>query len=167
MMVKIRVALLTALTLAAVSCKSETQPTVPALFPETQQVPGWTKTGETRTFAADRLWEYIDGDAERYVQAGVETTLTADYRYADKFDAVADVHMMQTPEGAKKIFDSDSSEGSEAIQLGDTGRLWQGSLAFTKGRYYVRLAAYEQEDPEVGKALTELARGIEKRLGQQ
>ena len=152
--------------LFAVACGSKTAAPGPTFFPENNQVPGWAKTEETRVFPADKLWEYIDGDADRYLQAGVEKTLTADYRYKDKFDAVADIHIMQAPEGAKKIFDSDSAVEGENLDLGDGGRGWQGSLVFTKGRYYVRLTSYEQEDPEVGKALEELARGIEKRLAQ-
>jgi hypothetical protein len=36
-------------------------------------------------------------------------------------------------------------------------------LTFRKGPYFVRLTAY-QEDPEVGKALLELGRAVEKKL---
>lgn len=131
-------------------------------FPEGNEVSGWSK-GAARTFEADRLWEYIDGDADRYIQAGVLRTLTTDYRYRDKIDAVADIYIMKAPEGAKKIFDSESSDGSQRIQLGDDARLFPASLTFRKGPYFVRLVAY-QEDPEMGKALTELARAIERRL---
>jgi hypothetical protein len=158
--------LLIAAALLVAACESKTPAPAPTLFPETNQAPGWAKTAETRTFPADKLWEYIDGDAERYLQAGVERTLTADYRYKDKFDAVADIHVMRAPEGAKKVFDSDSAVDSESLNLGDRGRSWKGSLAFTKGRYYVHLTAYEQEDPEVGAALEALARSIESRLAQ-
>jgi hypothetical protein len=132
-------------------------------FPETNEVPGWSKA-ETRTFEADRLWEYIDGDADRYIQAGVERTLTTDYRYHDKVEAVADIYIMKAPEGARKIFDSESSDGSQRVQLGEDARLFPASLTFRKGPYFVRLTAY-QEAPEVGKALVELGRGIERRLG--
>jgi hypothetical protein len=131
-------------------------------FPEGNEVSGWSK-GETRTFEADRLWEYIDGDADRYIQAGVLRTLTTDYRYQNKIEAVADIYVMKAPEGARKIFDSESSVGSQPAQLGDSARLFPASLAFRKGPYFVRLVAY-QEDPEMGKALTELARAIERRL---
>ncbi len=158
--------LLVAVALFAAACGSKALAPAPTLFPETNQVPGWAKTEETRVFPADKLWEYIDGDADRYLRAGVEKTLTADYRYKNKFEAVVDIHIMQAPEGAMKIFDSDSAVESESMNLGDRGRRWQGSLVFTKGRYYVRLAAFKQEDPEVGKALEELARAIEQKLGQ-
>jgi len=134
-------------------------------FPETNEVPGWSK-GETRTFEADRLWEYIDGDANRYLEAGVLRTLATDYRYGEKVEAVADIYVMKTPEGARKIFDSESSVGSQPIQIGDAARVFQSSLAFRNGPYFVRLVAY-QEVPEVGKALVELGHAIEQKLGER
>ncbi len=146
----------------ALGCSPKPNSKTPTLFPETNEVPGWSK-GETRTFEADRLWEYIDGDADRYIQAGVLRTLTTDYRYRDKIDAVADIYIMKAPEGTKRIFDSESSLGSQRIQLGDDARLFPATLTFRKGAYFVRLVAY-QEDPEVGKALTELAGAIERKL---
>jgi hypothetical protein len=146
----------------ALGCSPKPNSKTPTLFPETNEVPGWSK-GETRTFEADRLWEYIDGDADRYIQAGVLRTLTTDYRYRDKIEAVADIYVMKAPEGARKIFDSESSVGSQPLQLGDSARLFPATLTFRKGPYFVRLVAY-QEDPEVGKALTELAGAIERKL---
>ena len=151
-----------ALTLAqACSPKPGVKPA--GLFPESNEVPGWTKSGDTRTFEASRLWEYIDGDAEKYLQAGVQKTLTTDFRYKDQFDAVADIHVMASPEGARKIFESAPSVGSQPIALGDAARLSKGSLTFRKGPYFVRLVAY-QEAPEAENALVELAKAIEKKL---
>jgi len=43
--------------------------TAPSLFPTSDQVAGWAKTGDTRTFEAADLWKYIDGEAERYLKA--------------------------------------------------------------------------------------------------
>jgi hypothetical protein len=136
------------------------------LFPQTGEVPGWSRAGETRTFQASNLWEYIDGDAERYVQAGVEKTLTTDYRFREKVEAVADIHLMKTADGARKIFESEASAESQRTALGDDARLSKGTLTFRKGSRFVRLVAY-QEDREVGNALLDLGRAIEKKLGQQ
>ncbi len=133
------------------------------LFPETGEVPAWSRTGQTRTFEAANLWQYVNGDADRYVRAGLQRTLTTDYRYQDKTEAVADIHIMAAPEGATKIFESESSAGSQPVQLGDAGRLYGASLTFRKGPYFVRLVAY-QSAPETGKALLELARAIEGKL---
>jgi len=145
------------------SCSSKKPPKNVSFFPDSNQVPGWTRSAETRTFPADRLWEYIDGDADRYIQAGVERTLTNDYRYGEKVEAVADVYVMSAPGGAQKILDSEAPNGSQAVQVGDAGRLYQGSLTFRKGRYFVRVVAYE-ESSDVGTALVALGHGIESRL---
>jgi len=160
-----RIVLVIVAVILAQACGSKPASAPATFFPETNEVPGWSK-GKTRTFEADRLWEYIDGDDGRYLQAGVLRTLATDYRYQEKVEAVADIYVMKTPEGARKIFDSESSVGSQPTQLGDAARLFQSSLVFRKGPYFVRLTAY-QEAPEVGKALVELGRGVERRLGER
>jgi len=119
--------------------------------------------GKMRVFAAADLWQYIDGDAERYIQAGVKRTLTVDYRYANSTDAVADVYVMASPGGSKQIMDSEPAEGSQPVALGDAGRLYGTSLVFRQGPYLVCLVAYK-DSPGIGTALTELGRGIARKL---
>ena len=63
-------AMLVAVLASSCGPKSGSKPRT--LFPESREVPGWSRTGETRTFEAGNLWQYIDGDADRYVQAGAE-----------------------------------------------------------------------------------------------
>jgi hypothetical protein len=161
---KIALVMVIALSTAGCSGKSVLKPA--ALFPESNEVPGWSKTGEPRAFDPGNLWEYINGDAEKYIQAGVEKTLTADYRYQDETDAVVDVYIMRAPEGARKVFEAESSLGSQAVELGDAGRLYRASLTFRQGSYFVRLVAYG-ESPEVEKALVQLGRAIERKLRKQ
>src|ERR1035438_1030898 len=50
-------------------------------FPASGAVAGWDKTSDSRVFAAKDLWQYIDGDAEQYISAGVVSTSTSDYKY--------------------------------------------------------------------------------------
>ena len=149
----------------ALGCKTKSGSAPASLFPESGEVSGWARRGEVRTFDAKSLWEYIDGDAERYIQAGVSKILTSDYRFQDKADAVADIYQMSAPAGAQKIFSGESATDSQPVQVGDEGRLYKSSLVFRKGSCLVRLTAYE-ESPEVSKGLVDLARGIESRLGK-
>jgi len=155
------------LALAALlaGCRSKTPSGAADFFPESNSVQGWVKSSETRTFEASHLWEYIDGDADRYIQAGVVKTLTGDYRFNNKVDATADVYVMTKPEGAKKIYDSESAAESQPVDIGEAGRLSKGSLTFHQGPYFVRVVAYE-DSAEVGKALTELARAVSSRLSK-
>lgn len=47
------------------------------VLPKTGEA-AWKKTRDTRTFEAATLWQHIDGDAERYLAAGVRKTFTAE-----------------------------------------------------------------------------------------
>jgi hypothetical protein len=149
------------LAVLAAGCARRRTPA--SLLPETSEAAGWTKTGSTRIVEAADLWRYIDGDAERYLRAGVQRTATAGYRYQDRFEAVADVHMMSSSEGSKKLFESESSAGSRAAEVGDAGRLYGQMLVFRKGPYLVRVVAY-QDTPESREAVIALARAIGRRL---
>jgi hypothetical protein len=126
-----------AIALFSAGCKKNSNP-----FPASNAVNGWTKTGETRTFKAADLWQYIDGDAERYVSAGVVTTSTADYKYNGNTEATVDVYTMSDEAGARKIFDSDPAQDAKSASMGDASRIFGQSLIFRKGPYLVRIVAF-------------------------
>jgi hypothetical protein len=121
------------------------------------------KEGATSTYDASHLWEYIDGDADKYVQAGVVKTLTSNYRFKLVTDASVDVYVMSEAAGAGKIYDAESAEGSHPLAIGDAGHYAKGSLTFRQGPYFVRLVAY-QDSPEMAKGLEALARAISDKL---
>jgi hypothetical protein len=132
-------------------------------FPASGQISGWQKTGQTRVFEASNLWQYIDGDAEHYIQAGVVSTSTSDYSYQSRLEAVVDVHMMGNATGAQKILETGQSKEAQSIQIGDAGVAYAQSVAFRKGPYLVRIVAY-QSLPNGQQALMALARGVEANL---
>ncbi len=136
-----------------------------SFFPATSELAGWAKTGDTRTFEAADLWKYIDGDAERYLKAGVQRVSTADYKFQDKVEATVDIYTMGNAEGAQKIFESEPSVDMKTIQLGDYARLSSQSLVFRKGVYLVRVVAFE-ESAKIQPALLQLGHGIESRLAK-
>lgn len=144
-------------------CRSESTPDLGAYLPETGQANGWTKPGATRMYPADRLYEYIDGDADRYTKAGVQQVVTSDYRYRDKMDAVADVFVMRDVPGAAAVYESYSSNRSRPASVGDASRLYPGTLMFRRGRFFVRVVAYD-EGPDVPDALLVLGRAIAERV---
>jgi hypothetical protein len=118
---------------------------------------------QPRAFQAENLWEYIDGDAEKYLQAGFVNVQNASYQYHGKIEAAADIYTMKTPAAAAAILDSEADQGSQPAAVGDGGKMYRASIVFRKGRHLVRLIAY-QDDPEDRKALTELGQAIVKRL---
>ena len=132
-------------------------------FPASGAVSGWEKTGETRIYEAKNLYQYIDGDAEQYISAGVVTTSTADYKYQGTLEAVIDIHTMSGPDGARKIFDTSRANDAKMVPLGDAGIAFAQSIVFRKGPYLVRIVAYEST-PVTAQALLTLAHGVETRL---
>ena len=132
-------------------------------FPE-REAKGWVLSGQPRAFDAENLWQYIDGDVERFLQAGVRRALTARYRFRETYEAVADIYEMSAAAGARRIFDAEPASGSRPLTLGDAGRHYGQSLTFCKGSRFVRLTMY-QDTPEAAEALSSLAAAIEARLG--
>lgn len=132
-------------------------------FPDSNVVPGWTKSPEVRTFSPDHLSDYIDGDAEKYLKAGVKNTSTADYKFNEKVEVIVDIYAMSSPDGAKNIFESEPAMDAQTPNLGDAARLYSQSLIFRKGPYLVRMVAY-QESPQLPRALLDLGRALNSKL---
>jgi Family of unknown function (DUF6599) len=149
--------------LASLGCSKKPAAASASPFPESNQAQGWTRTDDIRTFPAAELWKYIDGDAEKYLKAGVESTSTSDYKFQDKFEAVVDIYTMSSPAGAKTIFDSEPSLGASTPQVGDAARLYEQSLVFRQGRFLVRVVAYPSS-PLLAQGLLDLGKRIDERL---
>jgi hypothetical protein len=132
-------------------------------FPASGAVAGWDKTSDSRVFAAKDLWQYIDGDAERYISAGVVSTSTSDYKYKGQLEAVVDVYTMGDSAGAKKILEAGQDKDAKSVQLGDAAVAFEQSVTFRKGPYLVRIVAYEAA-PDGPQALQALAHGVEAKL---
>jgi hypothetical protein len=131
-------------------------------FPATGAVAGWEKTSETRVFDAKNLYQYVDGDAEQYISAGVVSTSTSDYKYQGQLEATVDVHTMGSADGARKILETGTKD-AKPVQLGDAGVAYAQSIIFRKGTSLVRIVAYEST-PDTPRALLALARGVEAKL---
>ncbi|HYA24112.1 MAG TPA: DUF6599 family protein [Terriglobales bacterium] len=151
------------LTVALLFSASCNRRATDAIFPTSNEVAGWVRTGDIRTFNAADLWKYIDGEAERYLKAGVQRVFTADYKFQNTVDVVVDIYAMGSAEGARTIFDSEPTGDARSVQLGEGARLYSQSLIFRKGLYLVRIVTF-QESSETSQAMVELGRNIERRL---
>jgi len=148
------------LAIAGVSgCKKKNANT----FPASGAVAGWEKSSETRTFEPKDLWQYIDGDSEQYIQAGVVSTATSDYKYQGQLEAVVDVYTMGGPDGAQTILERGQTKDAKSVSLGDEGLQYAQSVSFRKGHYLVRIVAY-QSSASAPQALMALAHGVETNL---
>ncbi len=147
--------------LMSVACKKSGG--AASALPATNQVAGWTKSSETRSFTPKTLSDYIDGDAEKYIKAGVQGTVTSDYKSQSGVEATVDIYTMSATDGAKTILDSESAGGATPVALGDAGRASNQSVTFRKGPSLVRIVAY-QASPQAQQELMNLAKGLEAKL---
>jgi hypothetical protein len=152
-------ALVIVAAVASTGCKKK----VSNPFPASGAIAGWEKTSETRTFAASKLSDYIDGDAEQYLSAGVVTTSTSDYKFQGQLEATVDVHTMKDAGGAQKILETGVTSDAKKIAVGDECVQYAQSIAFRKGVYLVRIVAY-QSTPDTPQTLLALAHGVEAKL---
>jgi hypothetical protein len=164
-MMKLRFSLivLTLVALLAIPALSGCKHAAKDPFPATGEVSGWQKSDATRVFAANDLWQYIDGDAEQYIQAGVVSTSTSDYKYNNQLEAVMDVHTMRDAAGAQRVMEAGQGADAHSVKLGDSGFAYAQSIVFRKGPNLVRIVAY-QSTPDTPQALMALAHSIEAKL---
>jgi hypothetical protein len=158
---RIRLAALIAVALTLLlswGCKKQSP-----VLPASNELSGWEKTSETRSFTPATLSDYIDGGAEQYLKAGFKGVSTSDYKFQGKIEAVADLYVMADANAARTIFEADPDGNAKIIPLGDAARVFTQSVIFRQGPFLVRIVAY-QEAPETPQALIQLAQGIEKKL---
>jgi hypothetical protein len=119
--------------------------TAVAQVPPCTAVPGWTQQGDARSFDADNLFEYMNGNAEGYLLyhfvrmkgitcASGDTTLTID------------VSEFEDAEFAYGMFTSTRDPRTPTERLGVNGQVTPRKGFFTKDKYYVEIAANPEKD---------------------
>ena len=116
-----------------------------AAAPSCALVPGWTPQGEPRAYTTENLYEYMDGNSEGYFLYGFrsmhgvtcvkgETTL------------VIDISEFNDADSAYGMFCANRDPRLPAARIGMGGQIVPRRAAFTKGPYYVEIAANPEGD---------------------
>ncbi len=113
--------------------------------------PGMERDGQVAVYPPERLWDYIDGAAELYIDYGVEETATVAFKRsrADLPEIVIDLHRMADPKGAFGLFSAEEIRGAEDAGLGSASIWTAGFLVFRKGRYYARVVSEVSKDSTI------------------
>lgn len=116
-----------------------------AAAPACTLVPGWTPQGAARAYTTEDLYEYMDGNSEGYFLYGFrsmhgvtcvqgETTLVIDI--SDFGDA----------DSAYGMFCANRDMRRPMAKIGMGGQIVPRRAVFTKGQYYVEIAANPEGD---------------------
>ena len=108
-------------------------------------VAGWEQSGTKRDFAADNLYEYMDGNAESYLLYGFVHMQGITCTSGQK-KLVIDVSEMEDSDLAYGMFASNRDPNQSTARIAMGGQVQPRRASFAKGQYYVEIAASPDGD---------------------
>lgn len=116
-----------------------------AAAPACNLVAGWTQQGPARTYEADNLFEYMNGNSEGYISYGfVKMNGVTCTKGGKTF--VIDISDMGDGDSAYGIFASNRDLRLPSYKVGMDGQIVPRRLIFAKGKYYLEIAANPEGD---------------------
>jgi hypothetical protein len=113
----------------------------------------WAPEGEPRTYAAENLWEAINGGAELFIAYGVREMSEQDIRSGNLIVAVQ-IYDMGDPLNAYGIYTTERGPDDPKFRIGTESIITPFQVLLLKGRYYVKADVLEGEIGEAkGKDL--------------
>jgi len=103
-------------------------------------VTGWDQDGASRTFQADNLFEYVDGDAGGYLIYNFIEMQNLTCKSGGN-TIVVDVSEMADSEDAYGLFLARLDPRQPVAPVGMGGQVQSQHASFCKGKYYVELSA--------------------------
>jgi hypothetical protein len=136
-----------------------------ALLPESGEIAGWARSSEPEFYGQEDLWEYINGQAEFYLDYGFQRVVALETSSEeDSQSLVVEIYRMSAPEEAFGIFAAERSRDDHVVDVGVQGYASSNVVGFWKGPYYVKLASFSAASG-IEAALLEHARTIAAKIG--
>ena len=130
-----------------------------AQTPDCSLLSGWTAQGPARSFSADNLFEYMDGNAEGYLlyhfvqMSGINCQSGED-------TLIVDVSQMENAEWAYGMFASNRDPRVPVEKIGTQAQIVPRRAILVKDKYFVEIgSSREQAD-----VLRQVVRAMEKRI---
>ena len=117
----------------------------PAPVPTCTLVPGWTQKGEARSYVGDNLFEYMDGNAEGYLIYGFQSMHGVNC-VKGPVTLVIDISDFGENDLSYGMFTANRDLRQPEAKLGAGGQIVPRRAIFTKGQYYVEIAAGPEGD---------------------
>ncbi len=119
--------------------------------------PGLRPLGDPERFSPEILSDKINGKAEVYLSAGFVSLTCQRFSLKDQPGSWLEmcVYDMAAPRQALAVLTAQRRPGAQPLGLGELAYQSQGSIFFTRGRYYVEIIVAATEDQEAGLALAQ------------
>lgn len=122
--------------------------------PTPQEIAGFRKLGEAQYYTKDNLYEHVDGHAEYFISAGFQGLTVTEYSAysaggtkAAQAEMQVEVFDMGKSIQAFGVLADESGENPPQVSVGAMGYKTSGGVNFIKGRYYVKISAFNQKAP--------------------
>lgn len=135
-----------------------------AQAPDCGLVPGWQQQGPARTYVADNLFDYMNGNAEGYLIYGFVRMQGVTCKSGD-VSILIDVSEMADAESAYGIFAANRDPRRPTEKIGMGGQVRPRRAIFAKDKCYIELAANPEGDHTA--ALRAFVAEMEKRISGQ
>ncbi len=116
-----------------------------AVAPTCGLVPDWSQKGETRSYVADNLFEYMDGNAEGYLLYGFQNMHGVTCA-KDGATLVIDISDFGDADSSFGMYSANRDPRQPETKLGMGGQIVPRRAMFVKGKYYVEIAANPEGD---------------------
>jgi len=130
-----------------------------AQAPDCSLVPGWTQHGDARSFTADNLFEYMDGNAEGYLAYHFVGMQGVNCRSGED-TLVFDVSQMESAEWAYGMFTSNRDPRAPVEKIGTEAQIVPRRAILVKDKYFVEIGS-SRELPDV---LRRFMQAMDKRI---
>ncbi len=120
-----------------------------AFFP--RNIEGFSRSGQVRLYSKENLYEYVNGHAEYFLSAGFIRLAVGEYVKTGSEpaqpDAVVDIYDMGKDIQAFGVLADETGDALSSVQDGIMGARTPQGMSFASGRYYVKIAAYDETVP--------------------
>lgn len=116
-----------------------------AAAPSCGLVSGWTAQGEPRSYTTENLYEYMDGNSEGYFLYGFQT-MHGVTCVKGETTLVIDISEFGDADSAYGMFCANRDPQLPAVKIGMGGQIVPRRATFTKGPYYIEIAANPEGD---------------------
>ncbi len=109
---------------------------IETLLPAPGEAGEWERSGQSKSFRGERLFDHINGGADIYFEYGFVTLVTKPYRKGDK-NVFVEVYSMTDPAAAFGIYSYNRHPTLSPVDVGSGGTIHQNGLFFWQNHYYV------------------------------
>jgi hypothetical protein len=141
------------------------QDSLELLLPKEGEVREWKRVDNPLIYAAENLYDFIDGGAEIFLEYGFQKVISQEYQNKD-LTIIATIYQMDNEVSAFGIFSDNRSARFKNITIGNGGFRTDYSLNFWQYNYYIVVESF-QKSPLISDALVKFSKLISRKINQK